>query len=251
MKKKNIFVSCAALSLLLSSLIACNGEKEEPKSSSAPASSQVAPSSSSSAAPSSSSEAPASSSSSAAAADADATGHIWGADVDVAGDEAAGTVAYKKATCTENDGYVKFTVNQSVVTYDSGSSRKSSTPDGYTKLNGNNQTMRFKINLDKAYTGKLYLYGCMDGWSSNSNKKAFSYNGNPNIEVKVNDVALDIAALSDVVYTDFLSGDGSDLSDDGYGCLGDITLVQGVNEISYTRLASMNTLVKDFVLVVK
>ena len=179
----------------------------------------------------------------------DQTGHIWGADSDVA---ASGEgVAYKKATCTENDEFIKLTINQSSVTYAEGSKRKDGTPEGYTKLDGNNQSMSVKFNYDSYATGKLFLFGCMDGWGSNSGKKAFSYNGSPNIEVKVNGVALDIAALSDVVYTDFLSGDASDYSDDGYADIGEITLQNGVNEISYKRLASMNTLVKDFVLVIK
>ena len=111
--------------------------------------------------------------------------------------------------------------------------------------------MSVKFNYDSYAEGKLYLFGCMDGWSSNASKKAFSYNGSPNIQVTINGKDLDIAALADVVYTDFLSGDASDYSDDGYGCLGNIAIEQGVNEIVYKRLASMNTLVKDFVLVVK
>ena len=179
----------------------------------------------------------------------DQTGHIWGADQDVAGDAEKGLVAYKKAECSEADGAVKLTINSSVFAYDEGSSVKNGTPEGYSKLNGNNQTWRVKFNLDKFAKGKLYLYGCMDGWSSNSSKNAFSYNGKPNIAMTVNGEALDIAALSSVVYTDFLSGSGSDYSDDGYGLIGNIVLKKGVNEISYSRLASMNTLVKDLVLV--
>ena len=214
---------------------------------SAPASSTPTPSASTSTpTPSSSSSA---SSSSDPGPQKDATGHIWGADTDVA---ASGEgVAYKKATCTEGDEFIKVSINESSVTYPEGSSKKSGTPDGYTKLDGNGQSMFAKFNYDSYATGKLYLFGCMDGWSSNSGKKAFSYNGSPNIEVKVNGQALDIAALSDVVYTDFLSGEGSDYSDDGYACIGDIVLEEGLNEISYKRLASMNTLVKDFVFVVK
>ena len=184
------------------------------------------------------------------AAEKDQTGHIWGAEADVAGDAEAGTVAYKRAECTENDGAVKYAVNQSVFSYEKGG-RKSGTPEGYTKLNANGDIMSVKINSPKYLVGKMYLYGCMDGWSSNSSKNAFAYNGKANIEIKVNDEALDIDALKNVVYTDFLSGSGSDYSDDGYGFVGDIVLVPGVNYITYKRVASMNTLVKDFVFVGK
>ena len=237
MKKTKILTVLGVL--LAMGITACGGSKS---------SSQPAPSSSSSQpAPSSSSQAPSSSSS--AAPTKDATGHIWGADADVA---ASGEgVAYKKANCTENDGFIKLTINQSKVTYAEGSKRKDGTPEGYTKLDGNNQSMSVKFNYDSYAEGKLYLYGCMDSWGSNASKNAFSYQGKPNIEVKVNGEALDIAALANVVYTDFLSGDASDYSDDGYGCIGDIKLQNGVNEVSYKRLASMNTLIKDFVLVVK
>ena len=184
------------------------------------------------------------------AAEKDQTGHIWGAEADVAGDAEAGTVAYKRAECTENDGAVKYAVNQSVFSYEKGG-RKSGTPEGYTKLNANGDIMSVKFNSTKYLVGKMYLYGCMDGWSSNSSKNAFAYNGKANIEVKVNGEALDIDALKNVVYTDFLSGSGSDYSDDGYGFVGDIVLVPGVNYVTYKRVASMNTLVKDFVFVGK
>ena len=246
MKKTKILTVMGVL--LAMGITACGGNNK--KSSSVepqPSSSQPAPSSS--VAPSSSSVAPSSSSSVAPTPTKDATGHIWGADADVA---ASGEgVAYKKATCTENDGFIKLTINQSSVTYAEGSSRKENTPEGYTKLDGNGQSMSAKFNYDHYAEGKLYLYGCMDGWGSNASKKAFSYNGSPNIEVKVNGQALDIAALSDVVYTDFLSGDASDYSDDGYALIGNIKLDEGVNEVSYKRLASMNTLVKDFVFVIE
>lgn len=229
-------------------LTACGGAKsseDAPKSSENPVSQSENPSSSEQ--DKSSSQQP--TSSEAPAPQKDQTGHIWGADADVAADAEAGTVAYKRAVCTEEDKAVKYTVNQSVVTYASGSTRKDGTPEGYTKLSGKNQSWSFKIKTDKYLKGKVYLFGCMDGWSSNSGKKAFDYNGKPNIKVTINGDALDIAALANVVYTDFLGGSGSDLSDDGYGCLGDVVLNKGVNEFVYTRLESMNTLVKDIVFV--
>lgn len=249
MKKTKILT---VLSVLLAmGITACNGggkSSDAPKSEEPPVSQSESPKPSSSESPKPSSEDPKPSSSEAPKPEKDQTGHIWGADADVAGDAENGLVAYKRAVCTEEDGFIKLAVNQSVVTYEKGG-RKSGTPEGYTKLNSNGDIMSFKFNVDKYFKGKMYLFGCMDGWGSNSGKNAFSYNGNPNIEVKVNDEALDIAALKDVVYTDFLSGSASDYSDDGYGFIGDILLVPGVNYVSYKRVASMNTLVKDFVFV--
>ena len=237
MKKTKILTVLGVL--LAMGITACGGSKKSSEAP-APSSSSQQPAPSSSVVPSSSSQ---------PTPQKDATGHIWGADADVA---ASGEgVAYKKATCTENDGWIRLKINQSAVTYASGSSRKENTPEGYTKLDGNGQSMSAKFNYDHYAEGRLYLFGCMDGWGSNASKKAFSYNGSPNIEVKVNGEALDIAALSDVVYTDFLSGDASDYSDDGYGLIGNIKLDEGVNEVSYKRLASMNTLIKDFVFVIE
>ena len=242
MKKTKILTVLGVL--LAMGITACGGKTSSKNNSSA----EPAPSSSSQPAPSSGSQSTPSSSSVNPGPEKDATGHIWGADADV---EASGEgVAYKKATCTENDGFIKLTINQSQVTYVKGG-RKSSTPEGYTKLNSKNDMMAFKFNYDSYAVGKFYLYGCMDGWSSNSGKQAFYYQGSPNLDIKVNGNSLDITKLENVVYTDFLSGDGSDLSDDGYGYVGDIVIHEGINEITYERLGSMNTLVKDFVLVVK
>ena len=80
---------------------------------------------------------------------ADPEGHKFGADEDIAAGAEAGTVAYKKAACEDNDGAIRLKVNQSVVSYASGSTRKSGTPDGYTKLTSNNQSFSFKFELDK------------------------------------------------------------------------------------------------------
>lgn len=250
MKKAKIL---SVLTVLLAmGLTACGGGKEPVESKpveSQPDQSQPAPSSQQGGGESQGGQSQGGGSSVDPGPQKDQTGHIWGADADVAGDAEAGTVAYKKAQCSENDGAVKLTVDQSVVTLDAGAVRKNGTPDGYLKLDGKNQTVRFKFNYDKVAKVKFYLYCCMDGWSSNSSKQAFSYQNKPNIGVTVNEEAMDIAALSSVVYTDFLGGTASDYSDDGYGLLGEVVLKKGVNEVTYTRLASMNVLVKHFVFV--
>ena len=250
MKKAKILTVLGVL--LAMGITACGGKpSEQPSSEEQPGTSQVDQSSD---AQPSESDKPSSSvaptTSEAPQPQKDQTGHIWGADADVAGDAEAGLVAYKKAICTEEDKAVKLTVNQSVVTLDAGASRKDG-PEGTLKLAGKNQTARFKFNYDKYAKAKFYLYCCMDGWSSNSSKKAFSYNNKPNIAVTVNEKAVDIAALSDVVYTDFLGGSASDYSDNGYGLIGEVVLQKGVNEVTYTRLESMNVLVRDFVFVIE
>lgn len=186
----------------------------------------------------------------------DPDGHHFGADADVAADATLGTVAYKKATCNDNDGFERYKVNQSVVTYANGSSRKSTTPDGYTKLNGNNQSMSFKIKVDKKVMGKLFLYGCMDGWGASSNHSAgFYYQNNPNVEIKINGETVDVSGSKSGSYEQWFGADASEedssLSKEGYAPYGNIVLNEGVNEVVYTRKETLNMLIKDFVFIVE
>ena len=179
-----------------------------------------------------------------------ATGHSVKNYQDVPGDTEKGTAAYKMGLCDDNDGFSAIRVNQSAVTYPSGSKRKDGTPEGYTKLDGNGQKMTFKIEVDKGYTGKLYLFGVMDNWSSNTGS-SFFYNGAPNTKIEVNGVSIDCSAQNGKTYLDYF-GDGQGegtLSPEGYAEFGSCTLKPGVNEIVYTRVATLNMLVKDFVFV--
>ena len=191
---------------------------------------------------------------------ADPDGHHFGADADVAADAEAGTVAYKKAECADNDGFSRLKINQSAVTYGANSSRKSGTPDGYTKLANDGETMSFKIKTDKKYSGKLFLYGVMDGYSSNYTKNFCYYGRNgatptPNVEVKINGEVVDISAQKNVTFQDIFGAESDpntdNLSPENYALLGNIVLNEGVNEIIYKRVQTLNMLIKDFVFVVE
>ena len=183
MKKTKILTVLGVL--LAMGITACGGSKKSSEAP-APSSSSQQPAPSSSVVPPSSSQ---------PTPQKDATGHIWGADADVA---ASGEgVAYKKATCSENDGFVKLTVNQSAVT---NADRKSGTPDGYLKLSGDGKSCSFKFNFDHYAEGKLYLFGVMDGYSSNYTKNFCYVNGSPNVEVKINGDVVDISAQKDVTF---------------------------------------------------
>lgn len=168
-------------------------------------------------------------------------------------------VEYTKEVCSV-DGAIRLKVNQSKVTYASGSSRKAGTPEGYTKLNTNGNTMSFKFNYDHFAVGKLYLYGCMDGYSTDSNRAAgLYYQGNPNVEIKVNGSVVDVSAQKETTYSSVfgdeyietgLESPSNYLSHEGYFPIGDIFLQDGVNELIYKRVATLNMLIKDFVFVV-
>ena len=207
-------------------------------------------------APTTSSKAPTSSVAPTPAAEVpDPEGHKWNTDADVAADATAGTVAYKKATCKDNDGAVRLKVNQSVVTYDGTSTRKDGTPDGYTKLTSNNQSFSFKFKADKKYMGKLYLYGCMDGWGSSSNHSAgFYYRNSPNVEIKLNGEVIDVSGSQSGSYAQWFGEDASEedssLSKEGYAPYGSVVINEGVNEFVYKRVQTLNMLIKDFVFIV-
>ena len=206
-------------------------------------------------APTTSSKAPTSSAAPTPAAEVpDPEGHKWNADADVAADATAGTVAYKKATCKDNDGAVRLKVNQSVVKYDKGG-RKEGTPEGYTKLSSNGDIMSFKFKADKKYMGKLYLYGVMDGWGSSSNHSAgFYYRNSPNVEIKLNGDVIDVSGSQSGSYAQWFGEDASEedstLSKEGYAPYGSVVINEGVNEFVYKRVQTLNMLIKDFVFIV-
>ena len=245
--KKKVFTLMGALVAL--GLAACQTPTVDESSAAPAASSTTSVAASSKAASSSSKQA-----SSSTGPKTDATGHLWAADTDVAADAESGSVAYKKALTTtpETDKAVRLKVNQSVVTLNSGSTRKTGTPDGYVKVSSDNMGWSFKLKLDKAYTGKLFLYGVMDGWGSNTGCGFFN-NGTQNTKVEVNDVEVDISAQSSKTYLDYFGTGtpaGDELSPEGYAPIGDVSLNAGVNTIKYTRLKTLNMLVKDVVFVV-
>ncbi len=248
--KKKVLTLLGALAAL--GLAACDPAAP---ASSAPASNPASSQPAASSKPASSKPASSKPASSSKPADpvADATGHIWAADTDVAADTEAGTVAFKKAVTTTpaTDKAVRYKVNQSVVTYPEGSSRKTDTPEGYTKLDGDGQMLTFKFKSDKLSKGKLYLFGVMDNYSSNTNQGLY-YNGKPNVEVKVNDAIVDVSAWANHTYADYLEegGEGTN-SKEGYVPVGDVVLKEGVNEVSYKRVQTRNMLIKDFVFVVE
>ncbi len=250
--KKKVLTLLGALAAL--GLAAC--DPAAPASSapaSTPASSQPAASSKPASSKPASSK-PASSSKPAGPV-ADATGHIWAADTDVAADAEAGTVAYKKAVTTTptTDKAVRFKVNESVVTLNEGSTRKDRTPEGYIKVTSDGMGFSFKIKVDKDYSGKLYLFGVMDGWSSNTGASFFN-NGTQNTKIEVNGTEVNMDAEKEHTYGDyFADGDpaGDNLSPEGYAPTGNIVLRAGVNEIKYTRVKTLNMLIKDFVFVVE
>ena len=158
--------------------------------------------------------------------------------------------------------------------YADGSSRKSGTPTGFMKLNANGNSVTYTFEYDGVDgTAKLYQKACMDSWSSSSTKNAkyttngtsydsgcnFSiYYGTPTPEtlVTVDSTAKNTvysSLLANGVEDPLLPGDGSltpySVVADCY--IGEMPIVNGTNMLKYMRNASMNMVIKSFVLVIE
>ncbi len=180
--------------------------------------------------------------------------------VDKKGD---GYVDYYTATCAK-EGAQQIRIPALSGTFADGSSNKSGTPDGYMKLNSNGNSISYKFDWNGgAKTAKIYQFGFMDGWSSNSNKgytsKQSSQTNGPtgcNFGLKYNDVEVEIDATAKAAtYADLLADAtvdaGSSNSKAGACLIGTISLVNGDNTFIYQRYASYNLAISDFCIVIE
>lgn len=182
--KSKLFISVAALGLLIGGLVGCNGNKssEGQKSSQAPASSEPAKPSSSSVAPSSSSQAPSSSSSSAtpsSSSQAPAHEHSY-AKVGESVKNADQKDVYVMECADKDDKYIGIAFDDyssKSADFDSGataSKYKEVDADiiasshmlakGSSSANGGSVTWKF--NLDKAVTGAKIAFGVTSTYAS-------------------------------------------------------------------------------------
>lgn len=183
------------------------------------------------------------------------TPHSWGATYSVEGRD--GYLSYTTQTCRKcGANRIAIRALDGLLT---GSYKSSIALDfGYIKLasNGNSVTYRFDYNSN-AY-GKMYQHGCFD---SNS-YYGYTYrtgvrDSSPyNFEINLNGAVVDMSQSGDIPYEQFFDGEGSeeniDLINNGFSrvnnCLiGDITLAQGTNTFTYTRIGSYNICVDYFV----
>lgn len=206
MLKKKFFIPLAALSLLISTVAACNGgnKTSEPAGSSSeePKTSEPAPSSESSVAPSS--EAPSSSSSEAPHE------HDYEA-VGTAVKNADGKDVFLKECKSHDDKYIGIAFADFSSHSDDfdgkltqegqyGSVPEEIKSSGF--LLKKNSTVTWKINVDKAITGAKLYFGCTMTSSSHSVQKG-DENGTVKYSVKVNNGDMvDWAVSGDTTYAD-------------------------------------------------
>ena len=187
-------------------------------------------------------------------------GHSWGAETEHTASE-EGQVNYYTSTCSV-DGVTGIRIAATDGTFGANSSNKVGTPNGYIKLDGNNQSISYRFNYTgAATTAKIYQRAIFDSWT-NAGNKTCTYSRNAtgpqgcNFGFTFNECDVDMTATKDIEYQTMLNG-GTDVGlGSGYSpmadCLiGEVQLVNGVNTFTYTRLASMNLLVHDYIIVIE
>ena len=238
--KKNVLVSFAALSLLLSSVVACNSNNKsgEPKSSSAPASSQPASSKSSSSS-SSSSKAPAVPTPDATQAlvtqeatpDADGNGETitWNAQDD--NKEADGFSSAGKFSSTGS--YVKFTFNASMAM----KARLFVTIENRDSNVWNRETQ-------EGHQSIWYNWYDGDDWKYNVEVNTVAIDQSTMGTYKVGDADI---PMKELVYTDFLAEGASTLEAPWF----EFNVLAGRNTIRIERNLGYSVNMKSFKVVGK
>ena len=178
--------------------------------------------------------------------------HAWelAAEQPVEGATDAAVVKYVCPSC----GMVKYeiaakTAQMQVAADSDWKTNPTTSSDGAFKLN-NGKTATFTFALPKGFSGKMYQRCYMDSYNSNKTKKIlYATNSHSNIEVKINDVALDFSRYENTtfqqIFGDDLNGSNSITLDFE---LGGVTLA-AANTISYKRVETLNMLVTHFVFI--
>ncbi len=194
--------------------------------------------------------------------------HAW----EVTGkvDASDGGLEYNLVKCTkcQKEGLMVAVKDADIVFTSSDTSKQKlkDAPDGCIKLPANNDNFTVKINLAAAKTGKLYMRGSMDYWhddnSSNKNWEKGIYTGSNNSANFKMEVGTDAASLTqvaltantDLLYQDFFPEEpaftniaGTNWSAIADVEIGNVSLAAGLNILKFTRTASYNIAIHDFV----
>ncbi len=174
-----------------------------------------------------------------------------------------GYVGYRTAECAE-DHAKAIKIRALDGTMAEGSSNKSGTREGYLKLNSNGNSISYKFDYTgAATTAKLYQVGFMDGWSNNSEKDYTAKQNGQNLgpsgaNFGVNWNTTEVTISAETLATPFSTmlanatiDAGSGNSKAGPCYIGDVNLVNGDNTFTFTRYASYNLAVSDFMLVIE
>ena len=190
--------------------------------------------------------------------------HAWG-DATAVAAKGEGYVGYSKAvsTCDPADNAIQLKIRALDGTFADGSTNKSGTREGYLKLNSNGNSISYKFDYDgPAAIAKIYQFGFMDGWSSNSGRTYTSVQSGQstgpsgcNFGMKFNGEEVEIDdTLKTTPFSTLLKNAtvdaGSSNSKAGPCLIGEILLKKGDNTFEFKRYASYNLAVSDFVIVI-
>ena len=199
-------------------------------------------------------------------------GHDWQDSEEVT--PGNGCVKYVPSVCSR-DGAYKYTFsalddnkvfNVNPSNGDKISSIKSDTASGYFKLNKNGDSVTYTLNYPgPTSTAMFYQIGFMDYWSSNTGVKYGAYNTNANTTARasgnfdftVNETLVDKSAYMEMTLTE-LTKDGQNSSSVGSNYspialipIGQATINNGTNTITYARTGSYNFVISHIVIIVE
>ena len=187
-------------------------------------------------------------------------GHYWSNEITVPAGE-AGQVPYYSSTCSSgHENRIRISAVDGTLAQ--GSSNKSGTPSGYIKLNSNGNSISYTFNYSgETTTAKIYQRAIFDSWTSTSNRSS-SYSTNAtgeqgcNFAFTFNGDYVDMSETKNTQYETLFengidTGLGSSYSLMADCLIGEIELRNGVNTFTYTRLASMNLLVHDYIIIIE
>ena len=194
--------------------------------------------------------------------------HQFGAETDVI-KTGTSDIDYKTAFCSV-DNAIKISFPTEVGGVYAGTTRKSNTPTGYTKLNGNG-SISWTLNLagTKGYIGKMYHMACMDAYTSNSEKtygyyttSSSSTRADGNFKFYVNGIEADKSAYMSLTFEDLTKDGENDPALDEITSspgpyskvalcpLGDNVYVgPGENVFKYERTGSYNMVMRELVFI--
>jgi len=131
---------------------------------------------------------------------------------------------------------------------------KDGTPDGFLKLNANNDVASYSFAAEAAGNATIVVEAAMDSWSGNKSKSMYSRKSGTgcNIEIKVGENALDLSSFESKTYgTLFPDTDPIANGHSGLGTieLGTIAVAEGNNTLTVKRIDSYNILIKTIYIV--
>ena len=191
------------------------------------------------------------------------SGHEWSGNEEVV--ETGKGITYFTDTCM-NCGAKKIALPTTAGNINGSIKESIANSYGYIKLNSNGDSISIDFYYPESTYVRVYQHAVYDYWQK-SNYSTFTYrttsssgssNGDYNFSLSVNSQIVDLTEASNYTYQDFFGSSPKyieELLDQGFSpmadCLiGDAQLREGMNNLTYTRLAAYTFNIDCFVLVI-